>query len=107
MVTWPVCHLKRTYERTAIEDCFTTHKTDPMTGETLFTTALYPDLVMRMVCDRQRAAPKQSSRRGKSVDCKPTVGGAGRGGRGGPTQPAKVAEVAARAVVAPAAVAGA
>eukprot|EP00966_Prymnesium_polylepis_P259409 5991808-Prymnesium_polylepis.3 len=56
-----------------------------MTGETLLTTALYPDLVMKMVCDRQRttpqrAAPQQSSHRGKSIDCKPTVGGAGRGG---------------------------
>ena len=57
-----------------------------MTGETLITTAVYPDLVMKMVCDRQRAAPKQSSHNDKSIACKPTVGGAGRGGRGGPRQ---------------------
>ena len=49
----------QTYERAAIEDWFTTHKTDPMTGETLLTTALYPDLVMKMACDRQRAAAPQ------------------------------------------------
>ena len=73
----------QTYERTAIEDWFTTHKTDPMTGETLLTTAVYPELVMKMVCDRQRAAPKQSSRDDKSTAGKPAVGGAGRGGRGG------------------------
>ena len=48
----------QTYERAAIEDWFTTHKTDPMTGETLITTAVYPDLVMKMACDRQRTAGK-------------------------------------------------
>ena len=51
----------QTYERAAIEDWFTTHKTDPMTGETLLTTAVYPDLVMKMVCDRQRTAAKKLS----------------------------------------------
>ena len=75
----------QTYERAAIEDWFTTHKTDPMTGETLLTTALYPDLVMKMVCDRQRAAPKQSSRDEKNTAGRPAVSGAGRGGRGGRT----------------------
>ena len=76
----------QTYERAAIEDWFTTHKTDPMTGETLVTTALYPDSVMKMVCDRQRAAPKQSSRDDKNTAGRPAVSGAGRGGRGGPRQ---------------------
>jgi len=76
----------QTYERAAIEDWFTTHKTDPMTGETLITTAVYPDLVMKMVCDRQRAAPKQSSRDDKNTAGRPAVSGAGRGGRGGPRQ---------------------
>ena len=32
----------QTYERTAIKDWFTTHKTDLMTGETLLTTAVHP-----------------------------------------------------------------
>ena len=70
----------QTYERAAIEDWFTTHKTDPMTGETLITTTVYPDSVMKMMCDRQRAAPKQSSR---DTVGRPAVSGAGRGGRGG------------------------
>eukprot|EP00966_Prymnesium_polylepis_P202532 4692060-Prymnesium_polylepis.1 len=70
----------QTYERTAFEDWFTTHKTDPMTGENLFTTT--------MARDRQRTAGKQSPREGPSVGCKPTVRSAGRGGRGGPRQAA-------------------
>ena len=78
----------QTYERAAIEDWFTTHKTDPMTGETLITTTVYPDSVMKMVCDRQRTAAKKSPRQGENVVCRPTVGGAGRGGRGGPRQAA-------------------
>ena len=47
-----------------------------------------PDLVMKMVCDRQRTAAKESPPRSKNITCRPTVGGAGRGGRGGPRQAA-------------------
>ena len=57
-----------------------------MTGATFLPTPVYLDLVMKMVCDRQRAAPKQSSRDDKNTAGRPAVSGAGRGGRGGPRQ---------------------
>ena len=74
----------QTYERAAIEDWLTTHKTDPMTGEALLTTAVYPDLVMKMVCERHRIAGKVAPCGSTTSVCRPTAGGAGRGGRGGP-----------------------
>ena len=74
----------QTYERAAIEDWFTSHKTDPMTGETLITTAVYPDLVMKMVCDRQRNA-----RNNKSTAVSSTVNGVDRGGHGRVDAPLK------------------
>ena len=77
----------QTYERAAIEDWFTTHKTYPMKGETLITTAVYSDLVMKMVYDRQRdAAHKHCSSDDKNTTGRPAVSGGSRGGRGGPRQ---------------------
>ena len=57
------------YERNGIERWFRTNNIDPLTGETLITTAVFPDNDMRILCERYIKGP-------------PKIGG--RGGRGRP-----------------------
>ena len=61
------------YERSAIEDWFRTHTTDPMTGEKVIAKAVFPDDKLRARCDAHRSG---------LIQARTTVGRGGRGGRG-------------------------